>query len=123
MKRAICLISVLLLLLCGCSHNDQTDKLDVGTFSYENDFSCHKDDPGVKQSGFKNTKPSEIKSAGQAVELARKECTVDYNTINVDFDPASKIYRISFYKEGGLGGNQDVYIDQSGITQLIVYGE
>lgn len=123
MKRAICLIAVLLLFLCGCSQNDHCSELDVVAFSYETDFAYYKDAPGVKQTGFVNAKKSELNSTEQAVELAKNECTVKYDTISMAFDSDSKIYRVSFYKEGWAGGNQDVYINQEGITQLIIYGE
>ncbi|MBR0322723.1 MAG: hypothetical protein IIX08_10070 [Bacteroidales bacterium] len=57
------------------------------------------------------------------MELAKKECTIEYDTVGVAFDSELKIYRVSFYKEDQLGGNQDVYINQNGTTQLIIYGE
>ena len=123
MKRVVCLVAVLLLALCGCSQNDKTQQINVGSFSYAEDCAYYKDGPGVKKSGFVNNEESELDSAEQAVDLAKKECTVDYDTIDVAHDLATGIYRISFYKEGWLGGNQDVYINQKGITQLIIYGE
>lgn len=123
MKRTICLIGILLLLLCSCSQNNPSSEFKVEAFSYETDFDCYKDDPGVKHSGFVNTKKSELKSAEQAVEFAKNECSVDYDTINVAFDSDSKIYRVSFCKDGWGGGNQDIYINQEGITQLVIYGE
>ncbi len=123
MKRVVCLVAVLLLALCGCSQNNKTQQINVESFSYAEDCAYYKDGPGVKKSGFVNNEESELDSAEQAVDLAKKECTVDYDTIDVAHDLETGIYRISFYKEGWLGGNQDVYINQKGITQLIIYGE
>lgn len=123
MKRVICLFAVLVLLLCGCSQENKPAQIKVESFSYEDDCDYYKDEPGVKQSGFINIEKSELNSAEQAVNLAKKECTVEYDTINVAFDSDLIIYRVSFYKEECLGGNQDVYINQEGITQLIIYGE
>ncbi len=123
MKRVVCLVAVLLFVLCGCSQNDKTQQINVGSFSYAEDYAYYKDDPGVKKSGFVNNEEAELDSAEQAVELAKKECTVDYDTTDVTYDSEAGIYRISFYKENQLGGNQDVYINQKGVTQLIIYGE
>ncbi len=120
MKRAICLFFVIFLFLCGCS---QKEKYTVVDFSYKSDYSCYKDEPGVKESGFVNTEKCELKTAEQAIKLAKKECTVRYNTIDVAFDSDLKIYRVSFYKENQLGGDQNVYISDEGVTLLIVFGE
>ena len=78
---------------------------------------------GVKRAGFVNTEELEIKDVDHAVELAKKECTVAYDTISVDYDAEAKVYRVCFGKENVPGGNQDVYINQQGVTELIVYGE
>lgn len=126
MRKIICLLTVFLVLLCGCSQKQQTDQqnhLTIENFSYEDDFNYYNNDPGVKQSGFINTEKTEVNGATQAIELAKKECTVDYDTISVAFDEDKIMYRVSFYKIGWGGGNQDVYINQDGITQLIIYGE
>ena len=126
MRKTICLLFVFLLLLCGCSPKEQTDKssqLNIGSFSYEEDSAYYKDDPGVKLSGFINTDKTDVIDTEHAVELAKKECTVDYDTISVAFDEDSKMYRVSFYKMDCDGGDQNVYINQEGITKLIIYGE
>ena len=123
MKRVVCLVAVLLLLLCSCSKENKSQPIDVGSFSYADDCAYYKDDPGVKKSGFVNNEESEFNSAEQVVDLAKKECTVEYDTIDVAVDSETGIYRISFYKDGWVGGNQDVYINQEGITQMIIYGE
>ena len=123
MKRLAGLLFVVLLFLCGCSQSNGTAQIDVGSFSYENDVAHYEDDLGVKRSGFVNTQSVEVNDVERIVDLAKKECTVEYDTVRVDFDSESKIWRVSFYKENWHGGNQDVYIDQNGVTQLIVYGE
>ena len=131
MKRAVCLAAVLLLLLCGCSQNDESQQIDVGSFSYAEDRAYYKDGPGVKTSGFANHEESELNNAKQAVVLAKKECKVDYDTVDVAYDYETGMYRIHFHKEWAdqgqtvyiIGGNQTVYINQNGTTQLIIYGE
>lgn len=120
---ALAVFVCLVLLLGGCSQNGRSDQLDVGTFSYTEDYTTYKDEPGVKHSGFVNTEKTELKDTRQAVKLAKKECLVEYDTISVAFDENSAFYRVSFYKKGWCGGGQTVYIDRNGVTQLMVYGE
>ncbi len=95
----------------------------VNSFSYTSDCDYYKNSPGVKQSGFINNEKSKIDCADQVVDLAKRECTIEYDAIDVAYDSISNIYRISFYKEKTAGGSQDVYIDTEGITQLIIYSE
>ena len=123
MKRIICLLFSFLFLLCGCSKDNSEKQINVESFSYKSDCTYYKDEPGVKESGFVNIEQSEVNDAEKAVDLAKKECTIKYDTIDVAFDSELKIYRVSFYKENQVGGNQDVYINQKGITQLIISGE
>ena len=128
----LCLIFTLFLCLSGCSdnmdnknnvENFKNNKINVGSFSYTEDFECYKDEAGTKMTGFVNTQKTQLESVAQAVELAKKECTVEYDTISAAFDADLKIYRISFFMDEFLGGDQNVYINQDGITQMIVYGE
>ena len=123
MKRIVCLLFSFLFLLCGCSKDNSEKQINVESFSYKSDCTYYKDDPGVKEFGFVNIEQSEVNDAEKAVDLAKKECTIKYDTIDVAFDSELKIYRVSFYKENQVGGNQDVYINQKGITQLIISGE
>ena len=123
MKRIVCLLFAFVFLLFGCSKDNSEKQINVENFSYKSDSTYYKDDPGVKESGFVNIEQSEVNDAEMAVELAKKECTIEYDTVGVAFDSELKIYRVSFYKEDQYGGNQDVYINQNGTTQLIIYGE
>lgn len=120
MKRMLCLLIALILILSGCS---KAEDFEIKEFSYEEDYSYYKDDPGLKRSDFRNTEKCDIKTVEQAVELAKKECNVEHDSIAVAFDDELHIYRISFYKEGWDGGNQEVYLGQDGITLMIVSGE
>ncbi|MBQ2273955.1 MAG: hypothetical protein II334_00610, partial [Clostridia bacterium] len=79
--------------------------------------------PGVKHDGFKNTNESKLSNAEDALERAKKECTIEWDTSHVSFDKELSIWMVSFYTEGILGGDQCVYLDSNGITLLIVYGE
>ena len=123
MKRFICLLIVFLLVLCGCAQDVLPAHADEAEFSYKVDCSYYKDGPGVIKSGFVNTEKTELKTPDQAIELAKKECSVEYDTIFVSFDPDLRIYRVSFFKGMQLGGDQTVYINEDGITLMCVYGE
>jgi len=116
MKRFICLLIVFLLVLCGCAQEVLPAHADEAEFSYKVDCSYYKDGPGVIKSGFVNTEKTELKTPEQAVELAKKECSVEYDT-------DLRIYRVSFFKGMQLGGDQTVYINEDGITLMCVYGE
>ena len=103
MKRIVCLLFAFVFLLCGCSKDNSEKQINVESFSYKSDFTYYKDDLGVKESGFVNIEQSEVNDAEKAVELAKKECTIEYDTVGVAFDSELKIYRVSFYKEDQYG--------------------
>ncbi len=106
----------------GC--NQTKSNIEVSSFSYSEHAEIYKDDNlGVKHDGFKNITESKISNAEDALERAKKECTIDWNAFQVSFDNESNVWMISFYTEGLVGGDQVVYLDSNGITLLIVYGE
>lgn len=124
MKRIICFILVFsfLLLFAGCNQNKSN--IEVSSFSYSKHAQIHKDDnPGVKHDGFKNTNESKISNAEDALERAKKECTIEWDAFQVSFDDESNVWMVSFYTEGMPGGDQSIYLDGDGKTLLIVYGE
>ncbi len=126
MKKFLCLLTAILCFLCSCSQENQPTQLNSETFSYKEVseyYDYYKNEPGIQTSDFVNNTKNKIKNTEQAVELAKKECTVEYDTIKIDFDEKERIYRVVFYKMDYLGGNQDIYINEDGITQLIVFGE
>lgn len=96
----------------------------AGTFSFDDALAAYKvSDPGVYYDGFKNTSEFAVRNEQEALERAKRECTVEYDRISVSYDEAEDIWRIVFSAEGILGGSQDVYLDSNGVTHLIVYGE
>ncbi len=95
------------------------------TFSFANDSELYKaGDPGVKTEGFVNTRPSGSDlPVSVLLEKAKAECTVEYDTVRIQFDPRSYVFRIDFYVKDIVGGDESVYVDLAGRTKLIVYGE
>ena len=124
MRKYFCFILSLafILLFTGC--NQPKTSADVSAFSYSEDAERYKNDaPGVIHSGFVNTNEAKISSAEDALERAKKECTIEWDTSQVYFDNASSVWMVSFFTEGTAGGGQCVYMDSNGKTLLIVYGE
>lgn len=96
----------------------------VPAFSFADESKMYKEnDPGVKTDGFKNTSKVDVKDQTAAVERAKNECTIGYDSTRVSFDSAEKVWKIVFSTQGVLGGCQSVYLDENGVTLLIVYGE
>ena len=104
----------------------------LASFSYEEDAALYKDgDPGVNSNEFVNTDAFPIENQTEAIERAKNECTIAYNTVAASYDAAAAMWRIDFLtaaeSEDGTwataGGCQSVYLNSDGVTQLIVYGE
>ena len=121
-KIIVCLVFVLVLLLCGCKNKNNVQQTDLKTFSYEDDL-AYFEQHGAQFAGFVNVKPQKVKNVEQAIELAKKEVTVEYNALNYAYDADAGVYRVCFYTKDWIGGNQDVYISDTGLTQFIAYGE
>ena len=96
----------------------------ISEFNYRDDAVLYKkDNEGVKTEGFVNTEPSEIITVKDAVNLAKKECSVEYDTMKIWYDYTKGVWKINFSKFNTLGGDQTVYIDRNGITLMRVSGE
>ena len=120
----------------SCFPSDEGKPLKI--FDYES-LNINYNTPGVKTYDFINTEAIEIKDLSEAVTLAKKECTIDYDTVSYAIDigtvgtdvtytmeelfKKAEMYEINFSKSNTLGGDQTVYINKNGITQLIIYGE
>lgn len=59
----------------------------------------------------------------QALEHAKAECAIAYTDTQVYRDITNHMWLVLFFTANTLGGCQEVYMDSSGITKLIVYGE
>lgn len=99
-------------------------QIPVAEFSYADILERYKeDDPGVITEGFKNTSSCKYSGIEGLIELAKKECTIGYDSVSLAYDSQQLIMRVAFYTEGISGNSQDVFIDNTGATTLIIYGE
>ena len=80
-------------------------------------------DPGVKSNGFHNTSRVALETISDVLGQAKNECTIAYDTVDISYDSTTSIWKIAFYTEGSVGGDQTVYMDSYGVTCLLVYGE
>jgi hypothetical protein len=107
---------------------NKVDADGVPKFSYEEEKSVYSEDsPGVKQSGFNNTNKKAVLNSDDAIERAKNECTVEWNSTEVCYDASEGIWKVSFFNSSpgtiSLGGDQSVYLSDDGKTLLVVYGE
>ena len=115
MKKLIALLLMMILVvsLTGCNK-----------FSYAEEYRKYvKYSDGVKHGGFVNTSDAKIVTDTDALERAKKECTVKWDSSKVYFDDELKIWKVVFYKKEKLGGDQSIYMNEDGKTILIVNGE
>ena len=96
----------------------------VAEFSYAQVLENYKaDDPGVKTEGFHNDSSCSYSGLEDLIELAKDECTIEYDSVSLAYDSQELIMRVTFYTEGTPGNCQDVFIDNTGKTILVIYGE
>jgi hypothetical protein len=81
-------------------------------------------DPGVKSEGFVNMEPVPMSNRIWDVKTqALNECTIEYDTVTVNYDETAKVWEVTYSTANSLGNCQSVYMDENGVTLLIVYGE
>lgn len=98
--------------------------MDVEKFSYEKERSEIAEATGSnKIKEFHNTENANINNKEQAVEIAKNEVNVEYDSVSVAFDEESEMWKVIFFKKSQLGGGQTAYLNKDGITQLCVWGE
>ena len=96
-----------------------------GSFSYsEVTVTFKTGDPGVKNEGFVNTESVPMSSRIWDVKTqAVNECTIEYDAVTVNYDETAKVWEVTYSTANTLGNCQSVYMDENGVTLLIVYGE
>ena len=131
--RKICFlifICSLTFLLAGCRPDPRYYE-EVHNFSYEEELALYQEEASrVKRTGFINTSElnKTIKWDNEAVEQAAKECPVEWDNTTIYYDLTSKIWKIEFWDTRDTEGYpsyiyQTVYMNDKGVTLLIVYGE
>lgn len=68
---------------------------------------------------FVNTTPSPIHTTADVLALAERECTVEYNQIQVYRDEAAGIWKVEYQIYYGYQGYQYVYLNDDGITVMV----
>lgn len=133
---ALLLVGVLLSGLMGCGRvvedeqaqtappvEEPAENHDIPAFSFEAvEKQFTENTPGVKTDGFRNVIPCPMEGEKDAVERAKAECTVEYDSVRVRYDRAADMWEVCFLPNHP-GGGQDVYLNGEGVTQLIIYGE
>ena len=84
--------------------------------------------PNAKTEGFKNTTKSSVKSMEDALWFADKECTMPpqgpagerYNIVEIAYDPDAGIWRVFLRYSQNIDGDQIIYINEDGITVMVV---
>ena len=98
-------------------------QLKISAFSYAEDSKIYVEGtPGVSTSGFVNVDEIDINHSN-VIERAKNECTIPWDMATIRFDNDAEAWRVSFSTQGTLGGCQDVYLSENGLTLLVVYGE
>lgn len=93
-------------------------------FSFLEELEIYKEgDPGVKTDGFVNTTDVPVANDNEAIERAMQECTIAYDSVTIYLDTAECIWKVHFFTDRMLGGDQSVYLDYNGKTVLVVYRE
>ena len=95
------------------------------SFSYALD---QEEYPNAQKSGFVNTTSRRITTMEEAIALADKECTMEaqdgrekpYNMTEVHYDATAKIWKVVFRFSQNIDGDQAIYINDQGITQMVV---
>lgn len=132
-KLCLCLMLLCAMALSSCGNVNQPG-MSMATFSYEEEAAAFAEqEKGVNPYAFLNVEPEPVEDQVAAVERAKNECTIEYNTTSEYYDSSEKMWRVDFFtvernEQGQLllpvsGMRQSVYLDSNGITQLAVYQE
>ena len=105
--------------------------MSMASFSYEQDVARYQNaDVNIILDGFMNTKSQPISDQIEAEERAKTEVTVAYNATSHYRDIQAGIWCIDFYTldrtEKGIpvvSNSQKVYLNDDGVTQMVVYEE
>lgn len=126
------LAAAMTLMIVGCSGGFSQQPLALATFSYEEELARYQqEDILTDPNQFVNQTESKIKDQLDAEDLAKKECTIEYNTISDYYDKNSDMWGIEFWtqekQENGIiiekkgTQKQKIFLNGQGITKSIIY--
>ena len=55
------------------------------------------------------------------LEIAKKECRIEYESYDVFYDNAEEVWKIVFYNTDKNGTNQSVYVGKDGSLKMIIF--
>jgi len=105
---------------------DMQDMSKPMPFFYADDVAVYRN---AQKSGFENTTPQKVTSMADAIILADAECTMKvmddrtgerYNIVQVFYDEDAGIWKVCLTYSQNPDGNQIIYLNDQGITQMIV---
>ncbi len=101
-------------------YSEEAETEEVMIFSYMQAVTSYEEHEIISE-GFVNTDVSPVANEAEAIERADNEFGMQYSHTQVFYDPVEKIWQVSFKLSGPDGGNIVVYLNDDGITQMIVY--
>ena len=133
MKRYICIIVLLCLLLCGCDQEQKESivasvQTELKTFSYT-EHCLHFSDQKVSVLDTQSQKKQPVKTADDVIAIAKKHCLINNTETMVEYDPLTGVYCVTFIPFFEIDGNilyktdsstVHVYVNEDGITLMTV---
>jgi hypothetical protein len=133
MKRYICIIVLLCLLLCGCDQEQKESiaapgQSDLKTFSYTEDCLRFADQK-VSVLDTQSQEKQPVKTVDDVIAIAKKHCLINNTETMVEYDPLTGVYCVTFIPFFEIDGNilyrtdsstVHVYVNEDGITLMTV---
>ena len=70
------------------------------SFSYDQHYTLYKEGvSGGKTDGFKNNTIKIVNNKYQAIKVAKKELTIEYNQVEVFYDEKSSMWMVAFWND------------------------
>lgn len=133
MKRHICIIVLLCLLLCGCDQ-DQNESIvapvqtELKTFSYT-EHCLHFSDQKVSVLDTQSQAKQPVKTVDDVIAIAKKHCLINNTETMVEYDPLTGVYCVTFIPFFEIDGNilyktdsstVHVYVNADGIALMTI---
>ena len=133
MKRLICIIVLLCLLLCGCDQEEKESiaapvQTDLRTFSYT-EHCLHFSDQKVSVLDTQSQAKQPIKTVDDVTAIAKKHCLINNTETMVEYDPLTGVYCVTFIPFFEIDGNilyktdsstVHVYVNADGIALMTI---